>query len=99
MAGGDKRKCLTNQVLSKSLKNIRFRSEDFLDQEVTESNIDYCLGSMSHNRFFEYLEKDFDVSASGQISYINALLDLMDFRKFKGLTLALCKIFLLSKLI
>ena len=98
MAGGGKSKCLANQVLSKSLKYIRFCSEDFLDEEVTESNIDYCLGSTSHvYRFFDYLEKDFDVSASGQIGYINALLDVMDFRKFKGLTL--CKIFLLSKFI
>ena len=31
------------------------------------------------------MEKDFDVSASVGIGYINALLDLMDFRKFKGL--------------
>ena len=86
MAGGGKSKCLANQVLSKSLKYIRFCTEDFLDEEVTESNIDYCLGSTSHiYRFFDYLEKDFDVSASGQIGYINALLDLMDFRKFKGL--------------
>ena len=53
---------------------------------MTESNIDYCLGSTSHiYRFFDYLEKDFDVSASGRIGYINALLDVMDFRKFKGL--------------
>ena len=36
-------------------------------------------------RCFDHLEKDFDVSASGRIDYINALLDLMDFRKFKGL--------------
>ena len=86
MAGGGKSKCLANQVLSKSLKYIRFCSEDFLDEEVTESNIDYCLGSTTHiYRFFDYLEKDFDVSASGRIGYINALLDVMDFRKFKGL--------------
>ena len=53
---------------------------------MTESNIDYCLGSTSHiYRFFDYFEKDYDVSASGRIRYINALLDLMDFRKFKGL--------------
>ena len=50
---------------------------------MTESSIDYCLGSTNHiYRFFDYLEKDF---ASGRIGYINALLDLMDFRKFKGL--------------
>ena len=86
MAGGGKSKCLTNQVLSKSLKYVRFCSEDFLDEEVTESNIDYCLGSTSHiYRFFDYLEKDFDFSASVRIGYINALLDVMDFRKSKRL--------------
>ena len=86
MAGDGKSKCLANQVLSKSFKYIRVCSENFQDEEVTESNIDYFLGSMSHiYRFFDYLEKDFDVSASGRIGYINALLDYMDFRKFKGL--------------
>ena len=86
MAGGGKSKCLANQVLSKSLKYVRFCSEDFLDEEVTESNIDYCLGSTSQiYRFFDHLEKDFDFSASVRIGYINALLDVMDFRKFKGL--------------
>ena len=86
MAGGDKSKSVANQALSKSLKYIRFYSEDFMDEEVTESNIDYCLGSTSHiYRFFDYLEKDFDVSASGRIGYINVLFYLMDFRKFKGL--------------
>ena len=86
MAGGGESKCLANQVLSKSMKYIQFCSEDFLDEEVTESNIDYCLGSTTHiYRSFYYLEKDFDVSASGRTGYINALLDLMDFRKFKEL--------------
>ena len=38
MAGVGKSKCLANQVLSKSLKYIQFCSEDFLDEEVTESS-------------------------------------------------------------
>ena len=61
---------------------------------MTESNIDYCIGSMSHiYRFFDHLEKDFDVSASGRIGYINVLLDLIDFRKFKGVNFDTAKLF------
>ena len=87
-------------MLSKKFKYIRFCSEDFLDEEVTESHIDYCLGSTSHiYRFFDYLEKDFDVSASWRIGYINALLDVMDFRKFKGLNFDTLQNFLLLKFI
>ena len=53
---------------------------------MTESDNDYCSGSTSHiYTFFDYLEQDFNVSVSGRIGYINALLNLIDFRKFKRL--------------
>ena len=49
--------------------------------------MDICLGSPEDVcSFTDTMEKDWNIGASGKISYVNALLDLMDFRKYKGIS-------------
>ena len=86
-AGGGRGKNHAEQIVSRILKFFAFCLEDMGSEEELESNyVDYCIGSVEHTRkFLENMETAHKISNSGQLGYIRAILELMDYRKFQGL--------------
>ena len=83
-AGGGKAKSQAAQVCSRAMKFLRFCYEDNSDEDdVTTQMVDYCLGSANLIcQFLDAMENDWKLGHSGRLSYLNALHDLIDFRKF-----------------
>ena len=82
-AGGGKSKSQATQICSRALKFTKFCSEDHDDDDdLTMQMVDYYLGSS--NLICQFLDAIFHwkLGHSGRLSYLNALHDLMDFRKF-----------------
>ena len=85
--GGGKSKIQSDQIVSRAFKFLRACLEDLSDDELDSTVVDICLGSPENVcSFIDTMEKDWNIGASGKISYVNALLDLMDFRKYKGIS-------------
>ena len=85
--GGGKSKIQSDQIVSRAFKLLRACLEDLSDDELDSTVVDICLGSPENVcSFIDTMEKDWNIGASGKISYVNALLDLMDFRKYKGIS-------------
>lgn len=85
--GGGRTKGHADQVLSRVLKCLRSFNEDFVYDEVNNVDIDFCLGSTETvSKFIDTLQTEWNIGGSGQIGYIFSLLDLMDFRKFQGVS-------------
>ena len=62
-------------------------NEDLIHDNIKDSNIDFSTGSTENiGRFMETMETEWKLGNSGQISYMHALIDLMDFRKFQGVS-------------
>ena len=52
-------------------------------------NIDYCIGSAQHIcNFIEHIGKEWGLGSSAQFGYLQAITDLIDFRKSSGLSAA-----------
>ena len=83
-AGGRKAKSQAAQVCSRAMKFLRFCFEDNSNgDDVTRQMVDYCLGSANLIcQFLDAMENDLKLGHSGRLSYLNALHDLMDVRKF-----------------
>ena len=83
-AGGGKAKSQAAQVCSRAMKFLRFCFEDNSDEDdVAMQMVDYCLGSANLTcQFLDAMENGWKLGHSGRLSYLNALHDLMDFRKF-----------------
>ena len=66
------------------MKFLRVPFEDNSDEDdVTMQMVDYCLGSTNLIcQFLDAMENNWKVGHSGRLSYLNALHDLMDIRKF-----------------
>ena len=66
------------------MKFLRFCFEDNSDEDdVTIQMVDYCLGLANLIcQFLDAMENDWKLGHSGRLNYLNALHDLMDFRKF-----------------
>ena len=86
-AGGGRDKNYAKQIVPRILKFFAFCLEDMESEEELESNyVDYCIGSAEHMRkFLENMETAHKITNSGQLGYIRAILELMDYRKFQGL--------------
>ena len=49
--------------------------------------VDYCLGSIECIQIFvNLMENEWKLSHSGQLGYLNAIYDLMDYRKSTGVS-------------
>ena len=56
------------------------------EEELENNYVDYCLGSVEHTRkFLENMETAHKITNAGQLGYLRAILELMDYRKFQGL--------------
>ena len=89
MTGGSRPENQADQIVSRALKFLKSVSSDDLSfEEVTDGiGIDFYLGSgRDISDFIENLESKTGVGHSGQLGYINALCDLIDYRKYQGVT-------------
>ena len=86
-AGGGKTKQHSEQVLSRVLKFLKAVNEDAESEEINETTVDYCLGSVECIQIFvSLMENEWKLSHSGQLGYLNAIYDLMDYRKSTGVS-------------
>ena len=67
----------------KALKYLKFCCSDVSSGwNVPESVVDYCLRTLKMlSDFVEYLQNEWKIGYSGIIGYLNALGDLLDFRR------------------
>ena len=89
MTGGSRPENQADQIVSRALKFLKSVSSDDLSfEEVTDGiDIDFYSGSgRDISDFIENLESKTGMGHSGQLGYINALCDLIDYRKYQGVT-------------
>ena len=85
--GGGRSKSQADQVLSRILKFLLASNEDFLYDGISNVDIDFCVGSTENvSCFLDTLQNEWRIGNSGQISYIHALIDLIDFHKLTGVS-------------
>ena len=87
MSGGGKTKQHSEQVSSRILKFLKAVIEDAERKEINGMTVDYCLGSVECIQIFvSLMENEWKLSHSGQLGYLNAIYDLMDYRKSTGVS-------------
>ena len=89
MTRGSRPENQVDQIVSRALKIFKsVTSDDLSFEEVTDGiDIDFYLGSGRNiSDFIENLESRTGMGHSGQFGYINALCDLIDYRKYQGVT-------------
>ena len=89
MTGGSRPENQADQIVSRALKFFKLVSSDDLSfEEVTDGiDIDFYLGSgRDISVFVENLESKTGMGHSGQLGCINALCDLIDYRKYQRVT-------------
>ena len=87
IAGGGRSKSQADQIVSRIRKFLCVSNGDLIHDDIKDSDIDFSTGSTENiGRFMEKMETEWKLGNSGQISYMRALIDLMDFRKFQGLS-------------
>ena len=73
--------------LSRVLKFFKAVNEHVEIEEINGTTVDYCLGSVECIQIFvSFMENEWKMSHSGQLSYLNAIYDLMDYRKSSGVS-------------
>ena len=66
------------------MKFLKYCSEDDED-EVSRDFVDYCIGSPCLvSKFIEHSREEWSLTSSAQINYLQAIADMIDFRKFEG---------------
>ena len=87
IAGGGRSNSQADQIVSRIRKFLCVSSEDLIHDDIKDSDIDFSTGSTENiGRFMETTETEWKLGNSGQISYMHAFIDLMDFRKFQGVS-------------
>ena len=72
------------QRVTRIMKFLKFCNGDD-DDEVSREFVDYCLASPPLvSRFIDYIGNDWKLSSAAQISYLQAIADVIDFRRFEG---------------
>ena len=68
------------------MKFLKYCCEDD-DDELSEDFVNYCLGSPNLiTKFIEHIGNNWGLISSAQISYLQSIHDMMDFRKSQGVT-------------
>ena len=87
IAGGGRSKSQADQILPRVRKFLCVSNEDLIHDDIKDSGIDFSTASTENiGRFMETVETEWKFGSSGQISYMHALIDLMDFCKFHGVS-------------
>ncbi len=85
-SGGGRTEAHANQISSRALKFLRYCLSENPTDRLTSEKIDYYLGSMEFlANFLDHITKDESIGHAGHVSYINALLEMVEYRKFKGI--------------
>ena len=86
-AGGGKTKQHSEQVKSHVLKFLKAVNKDAESEEINGMTVDYCLSSTECIQIFvNLMENEWKLSHSGQLDYLNAIYDLMNYRKSTGVS-------------
>ena len=81
--GGYKKDRTAKQIAKRSFKFLKFCCED--EEELTFEVIDYSLCSPNLLfKFIDFLQDECKLGHGGRLGYIDAISDLMDFRKING---------------
>ena len=87
VAGRGRSKSQADQIVSRISKFLCVSNEDLIHDDIKDSDIDFSTGSTENiGRFMETMQTEWKLGNSGQISYMHALIDLMDFRKIQGVS-------------
>ena len=87
-AGGGRTKTHGEQIDSRTLKFLKFCQDN-----LQGNSVDYVGSVENIRRFLELLEKEHNASSSCQLGYINSFFELIDYRKFQGLSAAVLQNF------
>ncbi len=86
VCGGGMTETQASQNGTRVMKFLKFCNEDD-EEELTEEHIDYCIGSAGLIcNFIEHIGKEWGLGSSAQFGYLQAITDLIDFRKSSGLS-------------
>ena len=81
--GGYKKDRTATQIVKRSFKCLKFCCED--EEELTFEVIDHSLCSPNLLfKFIDFLQDECKLGHGGRLGYIDAISDLMDFRKING---------------
>ena len=82
--GGGVAESQAKQQSVRIMKFLKYCSEDDED-EVSRDFVDYCIGSPCLvSKFIEHSREEWSLTSSAQINYLQAIADMIDFRKFEG---------------
>ena len=85
--GGCKTQRQAQQIIRKSFKYLKFCCEDD-DEELEDLSwdiVDFCLSSPSFIfKFADTMQSDWGLGHAGRLGYLDAISDLLDFRKIHG---------------
>ena len=95
--GGCKKDRAAQQIVTRCFKFLRFCCED--EEELTFGVIDFSLCSPNLLfKFIDYLEDECKLGHGGRLGYIDALSELIDFRKLHGASEAVLRKFSATEL-
>ena len=81
--GGCKKDRPAQQIANRCLKFLKFCCEQ--EEELNFEEMDFSLGSPSLLfKFIDYLQEECKLGPGGRLSYIDAISELIDFRKVNG---------------
>ena len=81
--GGCKKDRLAQHIVNRCLKFLKFCCKE--EEEFNVEVIDFSLCSPSLLlKFIDYLQEECKLGHGGKLGYIDAILELIDFRKVKG---------------
>ena len=82
-AGGCKKDRAAQQIVTRCFKFLRFCCED--EEELTFAVVDFSLCSPNLLfKFIDYLQDECKLGHGGRLGYIDAISELIDFRKLHG---------------
>ena len=81
--GGGKLPRDAKQIVSRAFKFLKFCCED--EEEVTDEIMDFSISSpIMLFKFVDALQDEYNIGHSGRVGYLDAISELIDFRKISG---------------
>ena len=95
--GGCKKDRTAQQIVTRCLKFLRFCCED--EEELTSDVVDFSLCSPNLLfKFIDYLQDECKLGHGGRLGYIDAISEMIDFRKLHGASEAVLRKFSATEL-
>jgi len=81
--GSCKKDCAAQQIVTRCFKFLRFCCED--EEELSFDVVDFSLCSPNFLfKFIDYLQDECKLGHGGRLGYIDAISEMIDFRKLHG---------------